>query len=79
MKSRPLFTDGWNSFWHVVFGILSIYYWIIIPIFVIYQLMDYKDVNLWIDLLEFAVGFSFSIIVANIHSNKYDIYDFIRF
>ena len=57
MKSRELFTDGWNSFWHVFFGILSIRFSIIIPIFVIYQLLDIYDKNLFIDLTEFFIGF----------------------
>ncbi len=62
MKSRKLFTDGYNSFWHVLFGILSIRFLIIIPIFVIYQLMNLYDINLFIDLLEFFIGLFISII-----------------
>ena len=57
MKSRELFTDGWNSFWHVIFGALSIRFFFIIPIFVIYQLIHYQDKNLFIDLTEFFIGF----------------------
>jgi hypothetical protein len=57
MKSRELFTDGWNSLWHVIFGALSIRFLFIIPIFVIYQLIHYKDTNLFIDLTEFFIGF----------------------
>ncbi len=55
-KQRKLFTDGWNSFWHLFFGIFSIKYQILIPGFIIYQLLDYTDVNLWIDLGEFFIG-----------------------
>jgi hypothetical protein len=62
MKSRKLFTDGYNSFWHVLFGILSIRFLILIPIFVIYQLMNLYDINLFIDLLEFFIGLFISII-----------------
>lgn len=54
---RPLFTDGWNSFWHVLFGILAVRYYLIVPLFVIYQLLDWQDKNLVCDLLEFAVGY----------------------
>ena len=54
---RPLFTDGWNSFWHVLFGILAVRYYLIVPLFVIYQLLDWQDENLVCDLLEFAVGY----------------------
>ena len=62
MKSRKLFTDRYNSFWHVLFGILSIRFLILIPIFVIYQLMNPYDINLFIDLLEFFIGLFISII-----------------
>jgi hypothetical protein len=60
-KQRPLFTDGWNSFWHVFFGVIAVRFSVIIPIFVIYQLIDYKDVNLLIDIIEFFIGFIFSL------------------
>jgi hypothetical protein len=32
MKSRNLFTDGVNSFWHAFFGALSVRFFIIMPI-----------------------------------------------
>ena len=54
---RPLFTDGWNSFWHVFFGVLAIHFYIIIPVFVLYQLIDWYDVNMMIDLSEFFIGY----------------------
>jgi hypothetical protein len=57
MKPRPLFTDGWNSFWHVFLGILSIRFLVIIPIFIIYQLIDFNDKNILVDIAEFFVGF----------------------
>jgi hypothetical protein len=57
-KSRKLFTDGYNSFWHVCFGILSLRFAVIIPNFMIYQLIDYADANLFIDLGEFFIGFT---------------------
>jgi hypothetical protein len=55
-RSRALFTDGYNSFWHFLFGTMSFYIKYIIPIFVLYQLYDYTDVNLWVDLMEFGLG-----------------------
>lgn len=64
---RPLFTDGWNSFWHVVFGIMTVWYWWIAPIFIIYQLKDYEDPNLWIDLAEFLFGLIFILSLRYIH------------
>jgi hypothetical protein len=57
MKPRALFTDGWNSFWHLLLGILSIRFLIIVPIFVIYQLIDFNDKNLIVDITEFFIGF----------------------
>ena len=57
MKSRQLFTDGWNSLWHVLLGILSIRFLVIVPIFVIYQLMDFYDKNFFVDIAEFFIGF----------------------
>jgi len=54
---RKLFTDKWNSFWHFVFGTLSVIYFWIIPIFVAYQLMDAYEPNVLIDLSEFGIGY----------------------
>jgi hypothetical protein len=56
-KPRALFADGWNSFWHFFFGCLAVKQYVVIPAFILYQLIDYKDVNLWIDLAEFFLGF----------------------
>jgi hypothetical protein len=71
MKSRELFTDGWNSLWHVLFGILSFRFVIVIPVFVIYQLIHYEDKNLFIDFTEFFIGFfSISIFVAFLNYHK---------
>ena len=64
IKPRKLFTDGSNSFWHFFFGVLSYYYKWIIPLFVLYQLMNYRDKNLFIDLLEFFIGFIFILLLS---------------
>ena len=56
-QQRKLFTDGWNSFWHVFFGVIAVRFSIAIPIFIAYQLIDYKDVNLMVDIIEFFIGF----------------------
>jgi hypothetical protein len=53
---RHLFTDGLNSFWHFFFGIAAIKYKWIIPLFIIYQLYDYNDKNLFVDITEFLLG-----------------------
>jgi hypothetical protein len=65
MKSRELFSDGLNSFWHVFFGLLSIRFLVIIPIFVIYQLINIYDKNLFVDLAEFFIGFFSIILLTN--------------
>ena len=54
---RPLFTDGWNSFWHFAFGLMAIRYIIIMPIFIAYQCIDIYEENILIDLSEFFIGF----------------------
>jgi len=56
-KHRPLFTDGFNSFWHFVFGVIAIRYLIIVPLFIAYQCMDIYEKNVWIDIGEFAIGY----------------------
>jgi len=54
---RELFVDGWNSFWHLVFGILSVPFPIMIPPFLLYQYVLKYDENSTIDTLEFIVGY----------------------
>lgn len=53
---RYIFTDKWNSFWHLVFGLISIWIPMIVPVFVYYQLFKY-DENSLIDLGEFGIGY----------------------
>ena len=59
---RRLFTDGWNSFWHFLFGKVGVYSNIVTIIFIMYQLKDPYDKNLVIDLTEFALGYLVSLI-----------------
>jgi hypothetical protein len=42
--------------WHFILGVLAGWFPILIPIFVSYQLWDWDDANLYIDLMEFLVG-----------------------
>ena len=63
MPPRKLFTDGWNSFFHFIFGVISVKYKIIIILFLLYQFYDYNDVNLFVDIAEFFIGFIISEIV----------------
>ena len=43
--------------WHLIFGILSVHFVYIMPFFIIYQLIDINDKNLFVDLIEFIIGF----------------------
>ena len=66
---RELFTDGYNSLWHVIFGILTYYYSFIIVLYVLYQLMDHCDENKYIDILEYLLGLLFIMLVNIIKNN----------
>jgi hypothetical protein len=69
-RPRPLFTDGWNSFWHVIFGSLSVWYVFVMPLFILYQLNDFYEVNLFVDLAEFFVGFFVAWILVHLFRNN---------
>lgn len=56
-RMRGLFTDGYNSMWHFIFGASSFYFTPITIIFVSYQFLVHFNSNTWIDLLEFVLGF----------------------
>jgi hypothetical protein len=58
---RLLFTDGWNSISHALFGIAAYWVWWILPLFLAYQLKDPMDTNLFIDYTEFFLGYGFAI------------------
>jgi len=64
-KSRPLFTDGVNSFFHFIFGVFAIRYSILIPLFISYQLLDPEDVNIFVDINEFIIGYIVGFIMLN--------------
>ena len=70
---RKLFTDGYNSFWHVVFGILGYYSYIIIVLFIFYQLVtDFynNNSNYIIDIIECLFGL---ILIAIMHKLYYQL------
>lgn len=69
MQSRDLFTDGWNSLWHFVFGMLGFYFGWIVILFFAYQLKTPNDANIVIDISEFAIGYFllYSIYRTNTH------------
>jgi hypothetical protein len=55
---RNILTDGFNSFWHVAFGFMTVWIWWIAPAFILYQILEKKDKNLLVDLTEFALGYA---------------------
>ena len=61
---RGMFQDGFNSFWHVVFGILSYWFPIIAVTFLLYQFIQGKPNDL-IDVMEFVAGFLFIYSIGN--------------
>jgi hypothetical protein len=54
---RNLFTDGWNSFWHFIFGFLGAFYYPVLSVFIVYQLVDPLEQNMLIDIYEGMIGF----------------------
>jgi hypothetical protein len=63
---RGLFTDGFNSFWHVIFGIITFYCPYIIVFYVLYQYHDPVDKNLIIDIGEYIVGLIIIIMIKKV-------------
>jgi hypothetical protein len=59
-KPRLLFTEGWNSFWHFIFGMVATKYFLVVILFVAYQCQDIYEKNIHIDLGEFALGYIFA-------------------
>ena len=62
---RYIGTDGWNSFWHILFGIIASKINILVPLFIIYQLLDINK-NTGVDILEFFIGFVLGFLLFNI-------------
>jgi hypothetical protein len=56
---RRFFTDGWNSLWHFVFGVLAIKFKLLVPLFIFYQCFDIFEENIFIDIWEFLIGYVF--------------------
>lgn len=54
---RALFSDGWNSIWHVIFGIFGSKYTVIIIGFLVYQLVKHTPISeSFAGITEFFVG-----------------------
>jgi len=64
--SRHLFTDGFNSFSHFTLGMIAVYYQFLVPVCTLYQLLDPYDVNMYVDILEFIVGFTVGLILKSL-------------
>jgi hypothetical protein len=54
---RRLFTDNWNSFWHIAFGVFATKIRMLVPLFIFYQFLDVEEVNVFVDIVEFLCGY----------------------
>ena len=54
---RALFSDGYNSMWHFIFGCVAVYLWFVTPLFFAYQLIERTQKNTLVDLSEFFIGY----------------------
>ena len=56
---RSLFSDGFNSLAHVVFGVLGVWYPVVVILFFIYQVVKHTTITQAIPgILEFLVGYA---------------------
>jgi glucose uptake protein GlcU len=70
-EPRALFTDGWNSFWHIIFGAIATYNIIIAVVFVAYQFHNPNDKNLWVHIIEFIIGYFVWLVIITNYSLDY--------
>jgi hypothetical protein len=63
---RRLFTDGFNSFWHVIFGIITYFFPYIIIFYTLYQYNNPNDENLIIDMIEYIFGLIIIIMIKKV-------------
>lgn len=54
---RGLLADGFNSACHIILGALAFHFWMLVPIFILYQMLHPYDINLRIDICEFICGY----------------------
>jgi len=58
---RPLFSDGWNSFWHIVFGMIAAKYNIVLILFLGYEIFKHKSISQsYASITEFFIGYIFA-------------------
>jgi len=68
---RSIFGDNYNSFFHVIFGILAAKYPIIVLLYALYQCIDVTEKNIRIDFAEFFIGFFLGLYIITEHPSKY--------
>ena len=68
---RAIFTDGHNSFFHVIFGIIAAKYQIIVLLYVLYHCIDINEMNIKIDFAEFFIGFLAGFYIIKHYPTKY--------
>jgi hypothetical protein len=56
---RSFFTDGWNALWNFVFGVFAIKYKLLVPLFILYKCFDMTELNIFVDIWEFLIGYVF--------------------
>jgi hypothetical protein len=58
---RPLFSDGWNSFWHILFGMIAAKYNIVLILFLGYEIFKHKSISYsYASITEFFIGYIFA-------------------
>ena len=69
---RELFTDYMNSFYHVWLGFLGAFFTPILFFAIDYQLFDFFDTNMQIDVFEVMVGYIIGTLCRARHQAKLD-------
>ena len=58
---RPLFSDGWNSLWHFMFGMIAAKYNIVLILFLGYEIFKHRTISQsYASITEFFIGFIFA-------------------
>ena len=58
---RPLFSDRWNSFWHIVFGMIAAKYNIVLILFLGYEIFKHNSISQsYASITEFFIGYIFA-------------------
>jgi hypothetical protein len=55
---RLLFSDSWNSFWHIIFGMIAAKYNIVLILFLGYEIFKHHFISQsYASIIEFFIGF----------------------